>query len=125
MAGSHKPIPHLHFWLFGLTLALITPLSCWALGPSFGFLVGFAAALALTLAAFALVLWGGLSRGTTIATIGAFALVQMIVHLRFFLHIDLSRQKREDLQLILFSVLLLAIMAVGTIWIMGNLATRM
>ena len=41
MAGSHKPIPHLHFWLFGLTLALITPLSCWALGPSFGFLVGF------------------------------------------------------------------------------------
>ena len=89
------------------------------------YLVGFAAALALTLAAFALVLWGGLSRGTTIATIGAFALVQMIVHLRFFLHIDLSRQKREDLQLILFSVLLLAIMAVGTIWIMGNLATRM
>ena len=89
------------------------------------YLVGFAAALALTLAAFVLVLWGGLSRGTTIATIGAFALVQLVVHLRFFLHIDMSHQKREDLQLILFSVLLLAIMALGTIWIMGNLATRM
>ena len=60
-----------------------------------------------------------------VATIGAFALVQLVVHLRFFLHIDLSHQKREDLQLILFSVLLLAIMALGTIWIMGNLATRM
>ena len=65
------------------------------------YLIGFAATVALTLAASALVLWGGLSRGATMTTIGAFALVQMVVHLRFFLHIDLLRHKREDLQLIL------------------------
>ena len=56
--------------------------------------------------------------------VGVFALVQMIVHLRFFLHISF-RQKREDLQLILFSALLLTIMVMGTIWIMASLALRM
>ncbi|MCA8867570.1 MAG: cytochrome o ubiquinol oxidase subunit IV [Rhodobacteraceae bacterium] len=89
------------------------------------YLTGFILALVLTLVPFALVVWGGLAWGTIMAILGGFALVQMVVHLRYFLHIDLSRQKREDLQLILFSVLLLALMAVGTIWIMGNLATRM
>ena len=50
---------------------------------------------------------------------------QIIIQVRYFLHIDLSRQKREDLQLILFSLLLLTVMAGGTIWIMGSLAGRM
>ena len=57
--------------------------------------------------------------------IAVFALVQIVVHLRYFLHIDLGKQKREDLQLILFSTFLLAIMAGGTIWIMANLQMRM
>jgi cytochrome o ubiquinol oxidase operon protein cyoD len=52
-------------------------------------------------------------------------LAQVVVQFRYFLHINLSLQKREDLLLILFSVLLLAIMAGGTIWIMANLAHRM
>lgn len=90
-----------------------------------GYLTGFGLALALTLGPFALVVWGGLAAGATLTILGLCALAQMAVHLRFFLHIDLSRQKREDLQLILFSVMLLAIMAAGTIWIMGNLAMRM
>lgn len=90
-----------------------------------GYLIGYGFALVLTLGPFALVAWGGLSQLTTLSFLGTCALVQVVVHFRFFLHIDLSRQKREDLQLILFSVLLLTIMAVGTIWIMGNLAMRM
>lgn len=89
------------------------------------YLFGFGLALALTLGPFALVVWGNLATGTTMIILGACALAQMVVHLRYFLHIDLSRQKREDLQLILFSILLLTMMAIGTIWIMGNLAMRM
>jgi len=34
-------------------------------------------------------------------------------------------QKREDLQLILFSALLLIIVVGGTVWIMGSLGARM
>ena len=48
----------------------------------------------------------------------------MVVHFRFFLHIGF-REHREDLQLILFSALLLFIMVAGTIWIMASLALRM
>ena len=85
---------------------------------------GVGLALFLTLVPFALVHWAGVPRFPLLIVIGAFALVQMVVHFRFFLHIGFSR-KREDLQLILFSALLLMIMVAGTIWIMASLATRM
>lgn len=81
-------------------------------------------ALLLTLAPFALVQWTTMPRFALLVVIGVLALVQMLVHFRFFLHIGF-RQKREDLQLILFSALLLTIMVAGTIWIMASLATRM
>ena len=89
------------------------------------YLSGFALALTLTLLPFTLVAWGGLERLTTVIVIAFCALIQMVVHFRFFLHIDFSRQKREDLQLILFTTLILSIMAGGTIWIVFNLAGRM
>ena len=85
---------------------------------------GIVLALVLTLVPFALVHWGVMARRALLITIGAFALVQMIVHFRFFLHIGFKR-KREDLQLILFSAAVLFIMVAGTIWIMASLATRM
>lgn len=89
------------------------------------YLAGFGLALTLTLIPFGLVHWR-LMQGRALAiTIAVLAVAQIVVHLRYFLHINLSRQKREDLQLILFTVLLLAIMAFGTLWIMGNLAARM
>ena len=85
---------------------------------------GISLALVLTLIPFALVHWGLMTRAELFITIGAFALVQMIVHFRFFLHIGF-RRKREDLQLILFSAVVLFIMVAGTLWIMASLATRM
>ena len=89
------------------------------------YLIGFALALILTVVPFALVAWGALSFGTALSVIGISAILQGVVQLRFFLDIDLSTQKRKDLHLILFTVLLLSIMAAGTIWIMASLANRM
>jgi len=85
---------------------------------------GFSLALALTLVPFGLVHWSGIARFPLLIVIAAFALVQAVVHFRFFLHIGF-RQKREDLQLVLFSAVLLIIMVIGTIWIMASLAARM
>ncbi len=85
---------------------------------------GIGLALVLTLMPFALVQWSAIPRHTLLIAIGAFALVQMLVHFRFFLHIGF-RHTREDLQLIVFSALLLTIMVAGTIWIMASLAVRM
>lgn len=89
------------------------------------YLVGFLLALTLTLLPFALVAWGGLAKMQTLTIVAICALVQIVVHFRYFLHIDFSRQKHEDLHLILFSSLVLAIMACGTLWIVFNLAGRM
>lgn len=89
------------------------------------YIIGFGLAVVLTGFAFGLVNWSLLPHFWLLVAIGIFAVVQMIVHFRFFLHIDFSQQKREDLQLILFSTLILALMVGGTIWILGNLALRM
>ena len=89
------------------------------------YLVGFGLALALTLAPFALVYWSAMPRSWLLIAIGAFALVQVVVHFRCFLHINPPKQKTDDLQLILFSSLLLLLMAGGTVWILHNLALRM
>lgn len=85
---------------------------------------GIGLALLLTVVPFALVHWIGMPRVPLLIVIGVFALVQMLVHFRCFLHIGLMH-KREDLQLILFAALLLTIMVAGTIWIMASLALRM
>jgi cytochrome o ubiquinol oxidase operon protein cyoD len=86
---------------------------------------GLGLALLLTVVPFALVRWQpGMSRFALLLAIGVFALAQMLVHFRFFLHLGF-KDKREDLQLLLFSALLLTIMVAGTIWIMASLAVRM
>ena len=85
---------------------------------------GIALALTLTVLPFALVHWHLLDRLPLLIFIGVCALVQMLVHFRYFLHIRFQRH-RDDLQLLLFSALLLAIMVGGTLWIMASLAVRM
>ena len=89
------------------------------------YLVGFALALALTLIPFWAVALSPLGRGAVLAVVGACALAQVAVQLRWFLHIDLTRQSREDLQLILFTALILAIMIGGTVWILTSQMARM
>ena len=55
----------------------------------------------------------------------ALALVQMVVHFRFFLHISLAKSARDDLQLILFSTLIMVLMVSGTLVVLFNLRHRM
>jgi cytochrome o ubiquinol oxidase subunit IV len=89
------------------------------------YIYGVVLAFGLTGVPFALVYWSVMPPFWLFVAIGVFALIQIIVHFRFFLHIDPPRQKVDDLHLILFSTLILALMAGGTIWILANLAVRM
>ncbi len=86
---------------------------------------GFSLAVLLSAVPFALVWTQAFGRGVILAVIGVAALVQVVAQFRYFLHIDLSRQKREDLQLILFSALVLLIVVGGTVWVMADLGHRM
>ena len=86
---------------------------------------GFVASLLLTAGAFAAVL-SNLPTTWKVVLICAAALLQIVAHLRSFLHLSFSGgQSREDLLLVLFSVSLLAIMAGGTWYIMSDLSGRM
>ena len=87
--------------------------------------IGYGLALALTGAAFAIVRWPNFVSTTTLAVVLGLALVQMVVHFRFFLHITLRRSARDDLQLILFSTLIMTLMVSGTLVILFNLRARM
>lgn len=89
------------------------------------YLIGYAAALALTGAAFALVEWQFLRAATTLSVVFSLGLLQMIVHFRFFLHVKLGKSSRDDLQLILFSSAIVFLMVGGTLIILFNLRERM
>lgn len=86
---------------------------------------GFGLAVVLTVLAFAAAITQVFGTYGTYGCIVALGFVQVIVHLKYFLHLDLSKQKREDVQLILFTVLLIGLMACGTLWVLSDLMARM
>lgn len=89
------------------------------------YIKGFLWAVVLTVVPFTVVIYNSFSLTTVYLVVALCAVIQIIVHFRYFLHIDLSKQKREDLHLILFSMLLLIIMVGGTLWVLSDLSHRM
>lgn len=89
------------------------------------YVVGYGLALGLTVAAFGLVWLQLLSGRTAFYVVLGLGLAQMLVHFRCFLHIDLKQNSRADLQLLLFSTLIIALMVGGTLVVLFNLYHRM
>lgn len=89
------------------------------------YVVGYGLSLVLTGAAFAVVYWQKFEAMMVLGVVFLLGLAQVIVHFRFFLHIGLKRSARDDLQLILFSALIIALMVSGTLVILFNLRARM
>jgi len=86
---------------------------------------GFLFSIVLTAIAFALVMSGELSRAATLAGIFAAAAVQILVHLHYFLHLDRSSEAQWNLVALLFTLLIMSLFVVGTLWIMHSLSYRM
>ena len=89
------------------------------------YVAGFALALALTGASFAIVHWQSMTAMRTFGTVLALALLQAIVHFHFFLQVGFKKQARDHLLLLLFSTLIIALMVSGTLVLMFNLRLRM
>jgi cytochrome o ubiquinol oxidase operon protein cyoD len=89
------------------------------------YLTGFALALVLTAIPFALVATHLLPRSLTLVVIAVAAILQVLVHLRYFLHMDLTTTPRENLVAILFAAVLIFIMVGGSFWLMLDLHHRM
>jgi cytochrome o ubiquinol oxidase subunit IV len=89
------------------------------------YLIGIVLALILTAIPFGIVASWALERQTALIVIAVFAVIQILVHLRFFLHIDFQTTPRENLVALAFAAVLICIMVGGSLWIMFDLYHRM
>ena len=89
------------------------------------YLTGFALALVLTAIPFALVAAGMLPGVPALTVIAVAAVIQILVHLHYFLHLDLTSTPRENLLAIAFAAILIFMMIGGSLWIMFDLHHRM
>lgn len=88
------------------------------------YLMGYMACLLLTAASFAVVISGVLSKTTVSAAIIVLALAQAIVQVRFFLHVGEEAKPRWETVGFFFMVLFLAIVAIGSLWVIFDLNSR-
>ncbi|HKT18024.1 MAG TPA: cytochrome o ubiquinol oxidase subunit IV [Stellaceae bacterium] len=88
------------------------------------YLTGFALAVVLTALPFALVIERPVSSAATLAGIFAAAILQILVHLRCFLHLEWTVEGRWNVLAFVFTILIIGIVVGGSIWIMFNLQAR-
>lgn len=89
------------------------------------YLTGFALSLILTAIPFAMVMSGTWSSPATLAGIFSAGIVQILVHLHYFLHLDTSSAARWNVLAMMFTLAIMVLFIGGTIWIMYNLYHRM
>ncbi|MBD4895563.1 cytochrome o ubiquinol oxidase subunit IV [Xanthomonas citri pv. citri] len=89
------------------------------------YLIGFVMAVILTVIPFAMVMSGAFSKGVTIVVISVMAAVQMLVHMVYFLHMDRTPEQRSNVQVGLFSLLIIGIVIVGSLWVLHNMNVNM
>ncbi len=87
--------------------------------------VGIVLALVLTAVPFGLVATRALEPAPTLAVIAVLGIVQIAVHLRYFLHLDLPPSSHPEPLVLAFAAILMVIMIGGSLWIMFDLHDRM
>jgi cytochrome o ubiquinol oxidase operon protein cyoD len=88
--------------------------------------VGSILSILLTVIPFWLVMSGALESATaTAATIFVFAMVQIIVHVVCFLHVNSRSEDGWTLLAFIFTAIIVGITIIGTIWVMYHLNANM
>lgn len=86
---------------------------------------GFILSVILTLVAFGAVMTGGMPHAAVLTTIFSAAILQILVHLHYFLHLDTSSASRWNLLALIFTVMIIVLFVGGSLWIMWHLNYRM
>lgn len=84
--------------------------------------LGFIFSIISTLAVYRIVTHMHLKHDWLVATVVGVGCLQVILQLVFFLHLGLESKPRWNLLMFLFTVLLILIVVLGTLWIMYNLS---
>jgi len=94
-------------------------------GSRRSYVTGFLLAIVLTVIPFAVVMTSAMPHTAIVITIVAFAVVQIVVHLVFFLHMNGSSEQRWNVVAFAYTILILAIVVGGSVWIMYHLNYNM
>jgi cytochrome o ubiquinol oxidase subunit IV len=94
-------------------------------GTMKSYLVGVVLALVLTAIPFSLVAARALRPMQILLVIGVAAITQVVVHLRYFLHLDLKPSSPNKLIALCFAAVMLLILVGGSLWITFDLNYRM
>lgn len=89
------------------------------------YVIGFISSLILTIISFLLVVTAYFPAKILTYSILALAIIQAIVQLRFFLHVGQEAKPRWESVVFYFMVLILLIVAIGSLWIMYDLDYRL
>ena len=89
------------------------------------YVIGFALSVVLTAIPFGLVMARPLADGPTAAIILAFAAVQIVVHMIFFLHMNGRQEGGWTMLALIFTVIIVVIMLTGSLWVMYHLNHNM
>ena len=90
------------------------------------YMTGFVLSVILTAIPFWLVMHNVIGDKSVMAlVIMALGLVQIIVHMIFFLHMDTKSEGGWNMMALLFTVVLVLIALSGSLWVMHNLQTNM
>jgi len=85
------------------------------------YMIGFILSIILTGIPFWMVMDGGASKATILAVVLVCAVVQVLVHLVYFLHLDRSSEQRWNVIAFVFSALIIAFLVGLSLWIMFSI----
>ncbi|PZQ65328.1 MAG: cytochrome o ubiquinol oxidase subunit IV [Variovorax paradoxus] len=91
-----------------------------------GYMIGFVLSIVLTAIPFWLVMNNVIAdRTVAVLVLGAFAVVQILVHMVFFLHMNGKVEGGWTMLSTIFTVVFVAIAIAGTLWVMFHMNTNM
>jgi cytochrome o ubiquinol oxidase operon protein cyoD len=91
-----------------------------------GYMLGFVLSVVLTAIPFWLVMSGTLpSKQITALVIMAFAVVQIVVHMIFFLHMSPKSENGWTMMALIFTIVMVVIALSGSLWVMNHLNSNM
>ncbi|MEE4734099.1 cytochrome o ubiquinol oxidase subunit IV [Pseudomonas alliivorans] len=96
-----------------------------SLGNNRSYLVGFILSVVLTLIPFSLAMYPALPRITTVWLVVLTGMIQVVVHLKFFLHLDTAVEQRWNLRALIFSAVIIVLLVGLTLWIMFSIQHNM
>ena len=91
--------------------------------PYFSYVIGFVLSVLTTLLAYFFVVNNLLPKESLIYVVLGIAIIQLVIQMVFFLHI--GRGSHWKLMTFVFTVLVVGVVVVGSIWIMNNLNYNM